>query len=572
MTNHHPDSDTVAEAPEPRIKKRSGPSLVWLIPIITALIGGWLIVKTLSEEGPEITITFKTAEGIEAGKTKIKYKEIEIGVVDSVRFSDDFSYVILKASMEKDTAPFLKRETRFWVVMPRLSLRGASGLGTLLSGAYIEIEPGQGAPQKHFTGLDVPPVIRADVAGVRIVLLTKKLGSIDRGSPIYYQGIQAGETLGWELGNDRKSILIHAFIEAPFDKLVKGNTRFWSVSGVDVSVGSEGISVRTESIESILYGGIAFETPNTLERVKENVEGLVFTLYDNHEGIQEQAFTEKISFILFFEESVRGLSAGAPVDFKGIKVGAVKDLRLEFDNRDSSFRIPVLIEIEPERIIERGEGNSSSPYQTLKTLVDRGLRAQLQTGSLLTGQLFVALDMHPDTPIRLVGSGETFPELPTIPGNLGQMTTSLKTILANLEKMDMEKIGAELLETLKGANKLAKGASDLVNKPELQDAVNDLKESLQEFKGILSKLNRRVEPVAVNLEKAIGEGQKTLIRARVTMGLIDEVLKSDSPLQFKFIELTEDLAEMARAIRTLVDMLERNPNALIFGKDSSGEK
>jgi paraquat-inducible protein B len=161
MKDSHTDSEKAATAPDPRIKKRSGPSLVWLIPLVTALIGGWLIFKTLSEKGPEITITFKTAEGIEAGKTKIKYKEIDIGVVDSVHFSHDFSHVIVKASMEKETASFLKRETRFWVVRPRLSLRGASGLGTLLSGAYIEIEPGQGAPQRSFVGLDVSrPMLR----------------------------------------------------------------------------------------------------------------------------------------------------------------------------------------------------------------------------------------------------------------------------------------------------------------------------------------------------------------------------------------------------------------------------
>jgi len=177
------------------------------------------------------------------------------------------------------------------VVRPRLSFRGASGLGTLLSGAYIEIEPGQGAPQKSFVGLDVPPVVKANVAGIKIVLLSKKLGSIDTGSPIYYHGILAGEILGWELGNDRKSIFIHAFIRAPYDELVQSNTRFWNVSGVDVSVGSEGINVRTESFQSILYGGIAFETPDTLGWVKENVEGLVFTLYDDPASIKAEAFT-----------------------------------------------------------------------------------------------------------------------------------------------------------------------------------------------------------------------------------------------------------------------------------------
>ncbi|MBC8463955.1 MAG: MCE family protein, partial [Deltaproteobacteria bacterium] len=231
MKDSHTDSEKATTAPLPRIKKKSGPSVVWLIPLITALIGSWLIFKTLSEKGPEITITFKTAEGIEAGKTKIKYKEIEIGVVDSVHFSHAFPHVIVKASMEKESASFLNRDTRFWVVKPRLSLRGATGLGTLLSGAYIEIEPGQGAPQKSFVGLAVPPVVKADVAGIKIVLLARKLGSIDAGSPIYYQGILAGEVNGWELGNDRKSIFIYAFIKAPFNELVQGNTRFWNVSG-----------------------------------------------------------------------------------------------------------------------------------------------------------------------------------------------------------------------------------------------------------------------------------------------------------------------------------------------------
>ncbi|MBW1796882.1 MAG: MCE family protein [Deltaproteobacteria bacterium] len=572
MKDTHTDSDKAATAPSPMIKKKSGFSLVWLIPIITALIGGWLIFKTLSEKGPDITITFKTAEGIEAGKTKIKYKEIEIGVVDSVHFSKDFSHIIVKASMEKGSQSFLRRGTRFWVVNPRLSLRGASGLGTLFSGAFIEIEPGQGASQKRFVGLDVPPVIKADVTGIKIVLLAKKLGSIDSGSPVYYHGILAGETLGWELGNDQKSIFIHVFVKAPYDKLVQSNTRFWNVSGVDVSVGSEGISVRTESFHSLLYGGIAFETPDTLEQVNDNVEGLVFTLYDDHKSIQEQFYTKKITFILFFDGSVRGLNVDAPVEFKGIKVGSVKDIRLEFDSSDTTFRIPVLIEVEPERVIERGKDRASSPFQTLQTLVDRGLRARLQSGSLLTGKLFVELDMHPGTPIRLVNEGGPYPELPTIPASLAQMTASLKGILAKLEKVDMERIGVEFLETLKEANKFAKGASDFINKPELQDVVEDLSESLNALKDILRKLDQRVEPIAENLEKAIGAGHQALEKARVTIGLVDDVLKPDSPLQYRFIELTEELAETARSIRALVDLLERNPNALIFGKDPSGDK
>ncbi|MBU3950672.1 MAG: MCE family protein [Proteobacteria bacterium] len=551
--------------PEPFIKKKSGVSLVWLIPLITAIIGGWLIFKTISEKGPEIEISFKTAEGIEAGKTKIKYKEIDIGVVTSVGFGQDFSNVILKASMEKGAVAFLGSGARFWVVKPRLSLRGASGLNTLFSGSYIEVEPGQGPGQKHFQGLDKPPGIKADVAGTKIMLVTDKLSSIDTGSPVYYQGILAGEILGWELGNDQKNIFIHAFVKAPYHKLVKSNTRFWNISGIDLSVGAEGITMRTESLASLLYGGIAFETPDTSEQVKEKTDGLAFTLFDNYKAIHDASFTKKVTCILFFDESVRGLKKGAPVEFKGIKVGLVKQIRLKFDSHNATFRIPVLVEIESDRFLSEDDPEGASPFEALNTLIDQGLRARLQVGSLITGQLFVELDMHPGTPVRMVNGKGPFPELPTLPADLSQITTSVKNILAKMEKLDMEKIGSELLNTLEGTNKL-------VNSREISDAVNDLRESLALLKQILNKLDQRIDPIAVNLENAIGAGHDALERAKATLGLMDEVLNTNSPLQYNFIELTSELSEMARSIRILVDMLERNPNAVIFGKQPSGEK
>lgn len=572
MTDFSNECVSAVDPPEPEVKTRAGISLVWLIPLITALIGGWLVFKTISEKGPQIEITFKTAEGIEAGKTRIKYKEIDIGVVNAVGFSRDFSNVILSVSMDKGTESFLGRGTRFWVVKPSLSLRGASGLGTLLSGSHIEIEPGQGELQTHFEGLDKAPVVRADAEGTKIMLLTKKLSSIDTGSPLYYQGILAGEVMGWELGNDRKSIFIHAFVMAPYDKLVKSNTRFWNISGVDLSMGSEGITVRTESLASLLYGGIAFETPDTLEEIKEDVEGLAFTLYDDYENIHDAAFVKKITCVLFFQGSVRGLNIGAPVEFKGIKVGVVKEIRLEFDSSDASFQIPVLVEIEPERFLTDKHADIDAPLQTLDTLVSHGLRARLQTGSLLTGQLFVELDMHPDQPLHLVGTGKPFIELPTIPADFAQMTTSVKNILVKMEKLNIEKIGSELLGTLEGASQVMEGAEKLVNKEELVEAVEEFKSSMAFLKQILGKLDQHIEPIAVNLGNAIGAGHKTLEKAETTLGLMGDVLSPNSPFQYQMIELASDLSEMARSIRTLVDMLERHPNAIIFGKEPPPKK
>ncbi len=381
------------EISNPKVNKRSSPSVVWIIPVVTLLVGSWLVFKTLSEQGPQVSISFKTAEGIEVGKTKVKYKNVDIGIVEQIKFSDDFSNIILTAEFNKGSEKFLKRSTRFWVVKPQLGLQGASGLSTLVSGAYIEIEPGAGADQRHFVGLEKQPVIKADEQGLEVTLVTKNLGSVDRGSPIYYQGLLAGEVLGHELGNDRKSVYIHAFIKDPFDQLIRGNTNFWNASGINVSMGADGFKVQTESIRTMMYGGIAFDTPETLEQVTTDIDNLVFTLHDNFESIQENSYTRKLKFMMFFDSSVRGLSMGAPVEFKGIKVGSVLDVRLEFDNEDTTFRIPVLIEIELQRIIERGNEESRSTYETLNRLVERGLRARLQTGSLLTSQLYVELDM-----------------------------------------------------------------------------------------------------------------------------------------------------------------------------------
>ncbi len=546
---------------DPAVRERSGPSIVWLIPILTAIIGAWLIIHTLTDRGPLVTITFRTAEGIEVDKTRVKYKSLDIGLVESVRFSSDFSRVEVRARLSKDAEHFLRRDTRFWVVRPTLSARGISGLGTLLSGSYIEIEPGQGAPQTLFVGLESPPVVRADEAGKQITLMSRRLGSIDRGSIVHYQGIVAGEVLGYEMANDYHSVLIHAFVKPPFDRLVRSNTRFWSASGIDLSVGPDGMRVKTESLQALLFGGIAFETPDPADAGSEDITGLVFTLYDDRKSIQDQAYSSKVRFVMFFEDSVRGLAIGAPVEFKGIKVGSVIDLRLEYDDKKGTFRIPVVVELEPERIVASGERMKKAPHQVIQALVRKGLRARLQTGNLLTGQLFVDLDMQPRTPIRLVSAGRTEAELPTVQGKFEQATESVTSILDKLDRIDFAGIGNELKGALKGANAIA-------NAPNLEASLNDLAASLASMRSILRKVDARAEPITENLEQALAAARSTLDKAKSTMAIADGVLASDSPLQGNVIKLTQELAATARSVRSLVEMLERDPQSLIFGNSN----
>jgi len=554
------------EISSPQVSKRSGLSVVWIIPLITLLVGGWLIVKTLSEQGAQITISFKTAEGIEIGKTKVKYKNVDIGVVEQIKFSDDFSHVILTTKFSKGSEKFLRRSTRFWVVKPQLSLQGATGLSTLISGAYIEIEPGAGAEQRHFVGLEKQPVIKAGEQGKEIVLISHDLGSIDRGSPIYYQGLLAGEVLGHELGNDRKSIYIHAFIKDPFDQLIRGNTYFWNVSGINVSMGADGFKVQTESIRSMMFGGIAFDTPETLEQATTDIDNLLFTLHDNYDAIEERSHTRKLKFLMFFDSSVRGLSLGAPVEFKGIKVGSVLDVRLEFDSEDTSFRIPVLIEIELQRIIEKGNEGAGSTYRTLDKLVERGLRARLQTGSLLTSQLYVELDMHPGAPLNISGEVTPFPELPTLAtANFGAITQSAENLLAKLNTIDIKEIGSVVLDTIKSADrtlitadKTISNANAILTMPGIPAAVEDLQIALSNFKTIMQKVD------GSNIQEAINAGHLALEK-------MNNLLEPSSPAQYNLIKLTGELEEMARSIRSLVDTLERNPQALIFGKDNKSK-
>ena len=550
---------------QPVVKEGGGPSIVWLIPILTALIGVWLIVHTLADKGPLVTITFRTAEGIEVGKTRIKYKSLDIGLVEGVRFSSDFSRVEVRARLGKEAGHFLRRDTRFWVVRPTLSARGISGLGTLLSGSYIEIEPGQGAPQALFVGLESPPVVNADEAGKQITLMARKLGSIDRGSLIHFQGIVAGEVLGYEMANDYRSVLIHAFVKPPFDRMVRSNTRFWSASGLDLSVGPDGMRVKTESLQALLFGGIAFDTPDGQETGPDDIAGLVFTLHDDQKSILEQGFTEKVRFVMFFEDSVRGLTVGAPVEFKGIKVGSVIGVRLEYEERTGAFRIPVVVELEPERILDRGERMKKAPRDAFQSLVKRGLRARLQTGSLLTGQLFIDLDMQPKAPIRLVGAGRTEPELPTVMGNLEQMTTQMKGIVDKLDKVDIVAIGSELQSTLKGTAAFA-------NSPNLDKTIADLAASLSSLRGILRKVDDRAEPITANLEQALAAARDALEKSKATMAAVEGVLSPESPMHDNAARLAQELSSTAKSLRSLVEMLERSPQSLLFGRKPTGEK
>jgi paraquat-inducible protein B len=432
------------DVPEATVRKRRGFSFVWLVPLVAAAIAVWLGIVTLREQGPTITVSFDTADGLEAGKTKIKYKDVEIGVVDEVRLSEDFDGIIAIAKIAKPASRLMAEDTRFWVVRPRIGLSGVTGLGTLLSGAFIEIDPGTGSPATEFTGLKEPPPVTSNVPGRQFVLEADTLGSIERGAPIYYNGLRVGQVLSYHLDPGQRSFTIPIFIEAPHDQLVRSGSHFWNASGVDVSVSGEGVNVSMESLPALLGGGVAFDTPGIEAGGEAGPAESRFRLFANRRQIDEAAFTTKIPYIAHFEGSVRGLHSGSPVEFHGIRVGRVTDVRMVLDPGTLDLSIPVTFEIEPGHIDIRGAAPGLAPYEGMAEFVRKGLRAQLKSGNILTGELLVDLDFHPEAPAGELRMGGVYPEIPTVPADMEEIARSVNEVLGKIASAPIPELVEEV--------------------------------------------------------------------------------------------------------------------------------
>lgn len=533
------EKDTGAPAsgfPEGVVRSRRYISIVWIIPLVAAIIGGWLVYKALSEKGPTITITFKSAEGLQAGKTKIKYKDVAVGVVDSIALSKDLSRVIVTADLVKGSESYLTDKTRFWVVRPRISGGEVSGLGTLFSGAYIAVDPVRNGKRTFsFTGMERPPVVTTDLPGRQFILKADSLGYLDTGSPVYFRQIKVGQVENYELDKDGNAVTIKIFINAPYDQFVLKSSRFWNAGGVNFSLDARGLKVDTESLVSLMIGGIAFTNPVNLESSAPAASGAVFQLYTNQQTALQKGYSIKSYYILNFAGSVRGLSTNAPVEFRGIPIGKVLDINLQVNTDTLAFHIPVLIEIEPERFFEnRPVPDKEGRLKFMERLVAKGLRAQLKLGNVLTGQYYVDLDFHPKAPPEKIVMMDNYPKIPTIQTSLDEIFTAITKTLDRINALPLDKIGKDLRVTIQNLNETLNQARVLINNTK----------------------NSNIGPQA----------KATLVQARKTLDTIDRMLRSDSPLNQNANRTMEEVSGAARSIRILMDYLEQNPDSLIYGK------
>jgi paraquat-inducible protein B len=460
MNNEKTNSQPPEATPAAEVRTKQGLSVVWLIPLIALVIGGWLAYKSISEQGPLISIRFKTAEGLEAGKTKIKFKDVIIGEVEDIQLSEGNDQVIVLARMDNEAKPYLTEKTRFWVVRATVSAGQISALGTLLSGAYIGIDPvKEGKSTNEFIGLEKRPLVTTDIPGQHYMLTSPTLGSLIIGAPIFYRNIKVGEVVDYNFDETGEAIDIKIFIHAPHHVRISTATKFWNASGIDVTLDASGIKVDTQSLVSILQGGIVFDTPATLDTKTEVPEDFQFQLFPNQEKAKEKTYAIKTYYMMYFDQSVRGLLPGAPIEFRGIPIGEVVDVKLIIEIDKQEARIPVLVMLEPERfeVWSKGEkidhaqvydGESDAEKSQQWSLIANGLRAQLKTGNLLTGQLYIDMDMFPDAePVQIVYENG-YPVFPTVPSGLGQIVENISTVLKKIEKIPFEELGENLNETI----------------------------------------------------------------------------------------------------------------------------
>ncbi|SPV05072.1 PqiB family protein [Burkholderia cenocepacia] len=520
--------------PDPAISTKSGwlPSLVWLVPLIAALIGIGLVIKSVRERGPEITISFHSAEGLEPGKTQVKYKDVEIGTVKTIKLSKDLSRVLVQVQLKKEAEDFAVKGSRFWIVRPRVGATGVSGLGTLLSGAYIGVDAGHGQDTlTDFTGLETPPAVTGDQKGTQYVLRGDSLGSVDIGSPVYYRRVQVGQVVGFSLDKDGTGVTFNVFVNAPYDQYVGMNTRWWQASGVDLRLDSSGLKLNTQSLATVILGGIAFQTPPNQGSGTTAPNNTTFRLGSDEGDAMRDPDGQPLQVVMNFNQSLRGLAVGAPVDFRGIVLGEVTNIGIDFDPKTKNFLMPVTINVYPERLGRRFRETIESKgeparREIVERLVQHGLRGQLRTGNLLTSQLYVALDFFPKAPAVKIDTSRLPLELPTVPNTLDELQLQVADIAKKLDKVPFDQIGANLNSALANADKLFK------------------------------QLDTQVAP----------EARDTLSAAKQTFSTAEATLQQDSPLQSDVRGALKELTRTLQSLNALADYLERHPESLLKGK------
>ena len=523
-------------------------SKIWFIPLVALSIGLWMVYQQWSNQGPLITISFPTATGLEAGKTKIKTRNVDIGLVKKIELSDDLQGVIVTARMEQNVAPLLHKDSQFWIVSPRVTLNGISGLGTLLSGPYINMAPGVAEETStQFVALASPPVTPAGTPGLHITLNSDAEFAYKEGDAVIYKGLKVGEIEDTYFNVEERVVYYNTFINAPYHKLITENTKFWDISGLAVELNAGGLKFDTGSIESLLTNGVTFGVPDGIPDGEQITERTYFDIHRTYEEASEQRYKLSAKFVILVKDTVRGLHIGAPVEYRGLEVGKVLAINPPEISQnsllDKRFDIPVIISIQPGRVLlpDNQQGLDSIKQQTLRW-VDEGLRASLKMGNLLTSALFVDLQHYDNASPATIARVKDYDVIPTVSNEFAQITAKISAVLDNINQMELKNLASNTNQML----------------TDITQTAESLRQTSENFDQLIASV----------------QGEKLNSQLLSTLENLNTLTQDFSSGSESYQEINHAL----RAIQqTLSDMqplllqLNSNPNSLIF-TDGQGPK
>lgn len=525
-------------------------SLVWLVPLIAALVGLSMLVRTWQNAGPSIQITFESASGLTPGQSQVKYRNVVIGEIADIQLSDDHGQVVVTVDLEHEAADFTADDSRYWVVRPRIGTGGISGLDTLLSGAFIAADPGTSKTKTTtFSGLEAPPPITYGEPGKHFLLKAENLGSLDIGSPVYYRKVRVGQVVSFSLDDSGDGVNVDIFVNAPNDRYVMADTRFWNASGIDIGVSANGLELDSESLLSVLSGGVAFATPENSERDGPAKPDTEFQLFSDRSSALSPGKGPAQPIRMRFDQSLRGLKEGSPVELIGKEIGEVTRLTLDYDAENQSFPVIIDAKVYPELMgqaygklldsIDQETANKEAIQQLFKALIRQGLRAEARTSNLLTGQLYIALEFYPESPKIDIDISRGTISIPTRPTGLDKLQEQLTALVERFSDVPFESIA----ENLDG--------------------------SLVELRQTLKGINSGVLPSTRKTLNGINDVMKQM---QATLTTATEALGPSSPERARLGNALDEVERMSRSVRELSDYLRRHPEAMIRGRAAESRR
>lgn len=545
-------------------KKKRRISAIWIVPIIALIIGIGLMINEWRNRGVPITIEFSSAGGLAAGKSELHYRDVVIGTVESIEFSEDQEKIIVGVSVNRNNKDLLTEDSQLWVVKPRFSSRGISGVDTLISGSYLQIQPGTSSKEsREFVGLEAPPITPVGDAGLHITLSAIEGNDIAVGVPVIYHGIVVGRVEQVSFSVESREVEYDLFINAPYDALVTSNTVFWQANGVRLRQSSTGFEIDIASMQSLMSGGIEFDVPDEMPIGYEVQDYARFKLYSNENDYVNFREYESIEYLMEVTESVRGLNEGAPVEFRGYRIGTVHVPELNFaaitgnaSEKGGKQSVYIVIRLEPGRVLE--EYDLTEFKQFIDSAIKDGLYASIDSLSLITGARMVNLD-YGDKPVDKIARYGDYELIPSREGGFSQITDSANKLLNNLNALPIEQTINEVNSALASLNSTLKSADSALNDSDLSATIKNVNASMASLNTLISGLNES------NASQNLGK----------SLGALESTLAGFEPNSELYRDLTATVAQLRKTLDDLspfVNQLSRRPEMLIFGKDKAPDR